>query len=153
MKKLLLLIPLCLSLVGCAGNKPMTKAVYTLAVSTGVSVGAQRYPTAVPYARIANTIICASATGTNVSPAEILTAIQTSPIAEAAATPEGKLVVNGVLVLYSALFEGGGVTDEEAKEWLQWTCDAVTLGLPPAGVNTVPVMVLSPKTSAVPYLK
>lgn len=160
MKRFFMLAPVLALAVfasGCANNRPMTKAVYTLAVSSGVQIGSDRYPEAVPYIRVANPIICAAASGTNVSPAAIVAAIQNSPVAEAAATPNGKMILNGALILYGALFEtgGGAVDNAEAREWLQWTCDAINLGLPPVAspaTNTARSRALSPRPS-LPHLK
>lgn len=144
MKKLfisLATVVLCLGLLtGCKSTPiPMQKAVYVTTVSTGVAFGVERYPQATPYLRVAQPIICAAGNGTNVTPAEVVAALQNSPAANAVATPEGKLILNGALAIYIGVFDSYGTDwvneQEQLKQYLQWTCDAVALGLPPIGTT------------------
>lgn len=126
-----------LVMAGCKSNNvplPMQKALYVTAVSSGVAIGVDKYPEVVPYLRVANPIICAAGNGTNVTPVEIISALTNSPAANAVATKEGKLILNGALNLYVSMFESYGTDwitkQEQLKEVLGWTCDAINQGLP-----------------------
>lgn len=159
MKRFLLAPILAVALLtGCAtANKPLTKALYVTSVSTGVSFGADRYPTAVPYLRVAAPLLCAAAEGTNLAPAEVVELLQNSPAANAVATVQGKLILNGALSLYIALAEsyGGGVTENETlREYLMWTCEAVNLGLPPlTPPAAIAARALDPRRALPPHIK
>lgn len=141
-KPFLFTIVACVALiaVGCSNTSPkMTKGLYVATVSSGVAIGVDRYPKAVPYLRVAEPIICAAGNGTNVTPAEIVAALQNSPAANAVATPEGKLILNGALILYISLFDSYGTDwvneQEQLKLYLGYTCEALALGLPPTNQN------------------
>lgn len=130
---------LCIGLfaigAGCKSTSlPMQKALYVTTVSTGVAFGVEKYPTALPYLRVAEPIICAAGNGTNITPAEIVAALQNSPAANAVATREGKVIMNGVIAIYIGVFESYG-TDyvahhEQLSNYLKWTCEAMGMGLP-----------------------
>lgn len=140
MKKLFipLVAVLCLGLlVGCKSTpQQLTKALYVTTVSSGIALGADRYPSSVPYLRVAAPIICAAGNSTNISPAEIVAALQNSPAANAVATQEGKLILNGALILYVSAYEAYGADyvdhHEQLRNYLQWTCESFALGLPAA---------------------
>lgn len=143
-KPFLFTIVACVALiaVGCKSNSvplPMQKALYVTTVSTGVAFGVERYPEVTPYLRVAQPIICAAGNGTNITPDEIVSALTNSPAANAVATKEGKAIMNGVIAIYYGVFESYGNDwvneQEQLKNYLQWTCEAVGLGLPPAGQN------------------
>jgi len=114
----------------------MSKALFVTTVSTGVAFGVEKYPQATPYLKVAAPIICAAGNSTNVSPADVVAALNNSPAANAIATPEGKLILNGALVLYISLFDSYGSdyikNTPQLQQYLQWTCESIELGLPPA---------------------
>ena len=122
-----------LAFTGCQNTGPIAKSLYVTSVSTGVALGVRRYPETKLYLQVATPIICAQASSTNVTPEQIIAALGNSPEATAAATPQGKLILNGALVLYFGIFDAIGIKDMPTlQNYLGWTCEALTLGLPPA---------------------
>lgn len=148
MKRLipLLAVALCAGLLtGCKSTPlPMQKALYVTTVSTGVALGVDKYPTALPFLRVAEPIICAAGNGTNVTPAEIVAALTNSPAANAVATREGQAIMNGVIAIYIGVFESYGADyvahHEQLSNYLKWTCEAVGLGLPPTNITVRSLM-------------
>lgn len=98
----LAIIGLGLMLVGCKNSSPLT---YSLATSTIVSYGLRNSPQTAGYLRDVQPVVCAAANGTNLSPAQIVTAIKESGIDDSA---EGRLIVDGVLLIYISAFDSLG---------------------------------------------
>lgn len=95
-----------LTLVGCKNSSPLT---YTIATSTLVSYGLRNSPQTAGYLRDVQPIVCSVAMGTNLTPAQVVAAIHASGIDDSA---EGKLIVNGILLLYISAFDNlGGKTN------------------------------------------
>lgn len=96
MKSILFLVPFLL-LAGCASQPTWTPAVIRTTVSIGVAAGSQQSPETVPYLRSAGAVVCATAAGTNVSPAAVVMALNGTPDVDALKTPTGLLILNGAL--------------------------------------------------------
>lgn len=133
LKQFLILAPLCLALVGCSSVGKLTPALVQQGVATGVSYGVVKYPTAIPYLKVAGAVICSAANGTNLAPAEVIAAVEASN-AGALKTPEAVLILNGALTLYVGIWEsyGADALSEHAKLqlYLQATCSGIHDGLP-----------------------
>ena len=129
---------LCLPIVTGCKTGPLAKSLYVTSVSTGVALGVQRYPETRLYLQVATPIICAQASSTNVTPEQIIKALGDSPEATAAASPQGKLILNGALVLYFGIFDAIGIQNMPVlQNYLSWTCEALTLGLPAANARVL----------------
>lgn len=105
MKKLTISIAallLAFVLVGCKNSSPLT---YSLATSTLVSYGLRNSPETAGYLRDVQPVVCSVANGTNLTPAQVVAAIESSGIDDSA---EGRLVVNGILLLYISAFDSLG---------------------------------------------
>ncbi len=134
MKNLFSLIPLlALALVaGCktGSNQIISPALVQAGVATGVSYGVVKYPTAIPYLRAADSIICSAANGTNIAPSEIVAAIEAAGLTK---TPESVLILNGALTLYIGVWQSYGADAVNnvptIKLYLQATCNGITDGL------------------------
>ncbi len=106
----------------------MSHAAFQSAVMLGEQFAIETHPEAVPYLRLATPIVCAAANGTNVSPAQIVAALQAAGITD----PATKLILNGSLALFNIVV--AGITDQsEARLYAQDLCQGLTLGLPPSG--------------------
>lgn len=134
LKSLLVLLSatLALATTGCK-NHQMNASLVRTGVAAGVSYSAVAYPQAVPYLRMSSVVICSQASGTNLSPAEVVAAIEASPEADAIKTPEGVIILNGALTLYNGLWESYGA-DAIANAptfqlYLKATCDGIHDGL------------------------
>lgn len=129
MKKLttsLAALALALITVGCKNTSP---AVYSLGTATIVSYGLRNSPQTAGYLRAVQPVACSLATGTNLNPAQVVHAIETSGIANSA---EGRLIVNGVLLLYITAYDGLGSSTNAAavRPYAQAVfCDGFALGL------------------------
>lgn len=128
-------------LSGCTttspNNPPLSKALVTIAVSTGVSFGVEQYPEAVPYLRVATPIVCSAAAGTNIQPAEIVQALTKAGITNSHA----KLIINSALAIYVTVFDYYGsswqTNQVQLQGYVQALCDGLNLGLPPDGPNSL----------------
>lgn len=132
-------ILLGLSLLFVAGcqSPGLTKSMVQTAVSTGVGFGVLKEPKAIPYLRASVPVICSAAHGTNLSPAEIVAALEGSD-AELEKTPEGVIIMNGIIGIYTAIFEayGDNVKDRPfLQAGLEGACEGLKLGLPPEPVE------------------
>lgn len=130
--KPILLFGLCLSLLtGCTSINPiLSTQLLRSGVATGVSYGVSRYPQSVPGVRVVTEVVCAAAASTNISPANVIAAIQSSGVE---LTPETTLIVNGALLLYTGVWNAYGenaVNNPALKPYLQATCDGMKDGLP-----------------------
>lgn len=132
MKTLIPLLGLCLLIAGCK-SPGLTKATVQTAVSTSVAWGVLKEPRAIPYLKATVPVICSAAHGTNLSPAEVVAALEKSP-AEKLKTPEGVIIINGVLGIYTAVFEAYG-SDIDDQPFLQagldGACEGMKMALPP----------------------
>lgn len=144
LKTILFLVPVLLA--GCASNPALTQTAIRLTVSTGVAVGSQQSPQVVPYLRAAGSVVCATAAGTDVSPAAVVAALNGTPDVDALKTTEGLLILNGALGIYQLAWDQlGSNTNNLAtlKGDLQAVCDGITLGLP--GQATALKMQMAPR--------
>lgn len=121
-----------LAVTGCGTVKSVvTPAVVQSGVSTGVRFGVSKYPTAIPAVRIATEVICSAANGTNVSPAEIVAAIEKSSF-ENLKTPEAIFITQGIVNAYTIVwnsFASDAVSQSEALPYLQAVCNGGRDGL------------------------
>lgn len=119
------------STTGCK-TPAMTQAVVQTTVATGVAFGIQKSPQAIPYLKAATPIVCSAASGTNISPTEVISAIEAANI-DGLKTPEAVIIMNGALSLYVVLYEEYGVdalkNQAQLKAYLQGTCNGLELGL------------------------
>lgn len=95
-----------LALLLTAGCKNTSPAVYSIATATAVSYGLRNSPETANRLREIQPLTCAMASGTNLTPAEIVSAIEASGIA--GGSPESQLIINGVMVLYIAAYDSLG---------------------------------------------
>lgn len=123
----------CLLTCGCSTiTGKLTPPVVQQGVATGVSYSTAKYPTAIPYVRAAGEVICSAANGTNLSPAAVVAAVESSN-ATFLKTPEGVLILNSALTLYIGVWESYGAEAVNnapvLKTYLQATCDGINQGL------------------------
>lgn len=131
-----------LSLLLAAGCRSpgLTKSMVQTAVSTGVGFGVIKEPRAIPYLRAAVPVVCSAAAGTNLSPAQIVAALEKSS-AEGLKTPEAVIIMNGVIGIYTAIFEAYGADIKDRpylKAALEGTCEGMKLGLPTEAQSVKP---------------
>lgn len=134
MKTQLALIALAgLLLAGCTGaNAPLGQSIVRTSVSTGVAIGTAQHPEATPYVRTASLVICAAANQTNVQPAQIVANLEAAGVGN---DVYAKLIVNGVLGIYTSVYEyyGSAIGNEVVLlGYLKAVCDGMNDGLPPA---------------------
>lgn len=152
------LIPVALAVVlaftGCGTVKSTLKpAVVQSGVAAGVRFGVAKYPTALPAVRVATEVICSAANGTNISPAVIVAAIESSSY-ESLKTPEAVFITQGIVTLYSAAwnsFASDAVAQSEALPYLQAVCNGGREGL--AGFSTAASRALAPGQLNWPQLR
>lgn len=118
-------------LTGCSSVK-ISPAIVHQGVSAGVSYSVTKYPNAVPYLRAAAPVICSAANSTNLSPNEVVSAIESSG-ASAFKTPEGVLILNTALTIYIGLWNSYGDTAlnnaPQFRLYLLATCNGLNDGL------------------------
>jgi len=126
-----LFIGLCLLLLnGCATtspNAPMSHAVFTAAVTLGEQIGLETHPEATPYVRAAAGVVCSVANGTNVTPAEIVKALEAANVTNSTA----RIIINGSLAILNVVVAGLGTNDNEIRLYGKDLCQGMQLGLPP----------------------
>lgn len=151
MKKLIYLAALVAFTAGC---RHMTPEIVQSGVTAGVRYGITKYPSAVPAVRISEQVICSAATGTNLSPAAVVAAIEASDW-EKAKTPEAVFILNGVILIYSGVWNSYG---EDAinnapvfREYLGAVCLGIHDGL--LGTITVAKINQPPPNVTWPLLK
>lgn len=105
MKKLIAPIA-AIALILTAGCKNTSPAVYSLATATAVSYGLRNSPSTANYLRAVQPVACAVTAGDNLTPADIVAAIEKSGIA--GNSPESAAIVNGITLLYIAAYDGLG---------------------------------------------
>jgi hypothetical protein len=139
MKKLIFLLPIAI-LAGCTspvGKAVLSPAMVQVAVETGVSFGSSKYPAAVPYLRIADSVICSAADSTNIEPAQIVAAVEAAGVVSAT-NAEAVLILNGSLAIYETVFDAYGTNwianQPVLQGYLKSVCDGISAGLPPAGM-------------------
>lgn len=117
-----------LLLAGCTSQNqgPMSHAAFTAAVTLGEQIGLETHPEAVPYVRAAVPVVCAVANGTNVSPAEIVAALEKANVTNATA----KLIINGSLSLLNIVVAGVGTNETEIRLYGKDLCNGMQAGLP-----------------------
>lgn len=111
----------------------MSPLVVQQGVAAGVAYSAVKYPTAVPYLKAATPVVCAASEGNALSPEEVVAAIENTPLVTQLKTPEGVLILNGALVLYTGVWEGYGkdavANSDSLREYLKATCLGMEQGL------------------------
>ena len=139
MKMFVALICASILLMGCKtqpGAVNIGPPLVRMGVYTGATYGMIKYPQAIPGVRGAAAIVCAQAAGTNVSPAEVVQAVQ----AYTELTPESKIIINGALQFYTLLWNTYAPTGTNSVllgQYLTATCDGLNdalvtgLDLPP----------------------
>ena len=131
---------LSLFVAGCK-TPAVTQAIVQTTVATGVALGIQKSPEAIPYLWAAAPIVCSAASGTNISPAVVVAAIEAANI-DTLKTPEAVIIMNGALSLYFVLYDQYGIeavnNQELLKAYLQGTCNGLNLGLAGKSRGTIP---------------
>lgn len=122
-----------LALAGCAGGKVnISPAIVQQGVATSVAYSVTKYPQALPYLRAAAPVICSAANSTNLSPAQVIAALESSNAA-LLKTPEAALIMNTALLLYIGVYESYGdnaLNNYPAlRPYLQATCDGMNDGV------------------------
>lgn len=121
---------------GCAGQFQVSPAVVQQGVASGVSYSSAKFPTAVPYLLAAGDVICSEANGTNLAPADVIAAIESSNASQFK-TPEAVLILNSALTLYIGIWDSYGsnalANATTLQPYLKATCDGINQGLPPQG--------------------
>jgi hypothetical protein len=123
MKKLILSIAAVALLVtaGCKTANPNAgPALLRLGVSTTAGYSIMRYPQAVPGVRAGADVICAAAAGTNVSPVQIVAALD----AYGVKSPEAVFILNAALGAYNIAYNGLSSTNA-AQPYAQAVCDGL----------------------------
>lgn len=143
MKKLILATILALPLIfsGCKSSNPnIGPALLQVGVSTGAGYGILKYPQAVPGVRAGADVICAAAAGTNVSPANIVAAID----AYGELTPEATFILQGALNAYSLVYNGMSDTNTTVvRPYAQAVCNGLNEALLLSGQRG-PAVVVDP---------
>jgi len=117
----------CLMFVGCAGNPAMSHAAFTAAVTLGEQIGLETHPEATPHVRAAVPVVCAVANGTNVTPSEIVKALEAANVTNVTA----RLIINGSLSLLNVVVSGLSTNDTEIRLYGKDLCNGMQAGLPP----------------------
>lgn len=141
-------IVLAVTLVGCKNSSPL---VYSLTTQNIVSYGLRNSPNTAGYLRDVQPVVCAAANGTNLTPAQIVTAIQSSGIDDSA---EGKLIMNSVLIVFISAYDGlGANTNASAVQPYAQAifCDGFEWGL--AGAPSSKARNAPPAKTVWPLLK
>lgn len=141
-----------LLLCGCSATKPlMSPALLQQGVSSAVAFGTAKYPTALPFVRAAEPIICSASEGTNLSPAVVVAAIQQANVLQ---TPESVFIVNSALLLYEGVYNAFGAdavnNSAQLKEYLHATCLGIGQGI--VAIRAGP-MALPPRPSGWPQVQ
>lgn len=145
MKRFLIPVALValLAFTGCGTvGKIITPAAVQSGVSSGVRYGVAKYPEALPAVRVATEVICSQANGTNVSPAEIVAAIENSSF-ERIKTPEAIFITQSMITIYTAAwnsFASDAVAASEAKPYLQAVCNGAIEGMPKPNIFRLPTL-------------
>lgn len=137
LKSLFPVLIVAVLIVGCTGPRAISPAIVQQGVAMSVGYSALKYPTAVPYLRAATPVICSAANSSNLAPAQVIAAVESSG-ASSVKTPEGVLILNTALLLYIGVWQSYGEdalnNSPQLRLYLQATCDGMTAGLPqPAG--------------------
>lgn len=124
-----------LVLTGCkTAPRPLTNLAVTTGATLATQWGSAQYPTAVPFIRVADVVICDTAANTNLSPDALVAALANSPEASVVKTPEGVMIVNGIVAVYTGLWDGFGsnqVANSAAlRAYLNDLCIGIKAGLP-----------------------
>ena len=136
MKKLLaplIAVAIALASVGCKNTSP---AFYSLATATAVSYGLRNSPQTANYLRAVQPVACAVASGTNLTPADVVKAIDASGIA--GNSDEARAIVVAAELLYITAYDALGSRTNAAAVRPYTTavfCDGFAAGL--AGAPSV----------------
>lgn len=121
----LLTLPCLMLLGGCkntGGNANVGPALLRLGVSTAAGYAILQNPEAAPGVRAGAGIVCAYAHATNVSPAEIVAAIN----AYGELKPEAVFILNAAISAYSLTFNGLANTNAATASPYAWAlCDGL----------------------------
>lgn len=118
----------CLLLfTGCTSNPAMSHAAFRASVTLGEQIGLSTHPEATPYVRAAVPVVCSVANGTNVTPAEIVKALEKANVTNSTAI----LIINGGISLLDVVVAGLGTNQTEIRAYGQDLCVAMQAGLPP----------------------
>lgn len=129
-----------IAFTGCVNaRKVITPGTVQSGTAAGVRYGLTKFPSATPAVRIASEVVCSMSNSTNISPTEIVAAIESSNY-ENLKTPEAIFIVQGVITLYSSAwnsFASDAVAQSEALPYLQAICNGSRDGL--AGIPTAAI--------------
>lgn len=129
----LILLPVIL-LAGCTSTKQLiTPAIVRQGVSALEGYSISKYPDTVPYLKAAAPVICSAANSTNLSPTQVINALEKSKANELK-TPQGVLILNSLLVLYIGIWDAYGDDavnrSPDLQSYLKATCDGMNDRLP-----------------------
>lgn len=131
------LVASALAFTGCQTGPKLSPALVSVAVSTGVSLGVDKYPQTIPFIRAATPVVCAAANSTNIEPAQVVAALESSGVIDKTNTT-ARLILNGALAVYITVFDNFGEnwvnSKPELQSYLKAVCDGLTTGVPPAGL-------------------
>lgn len=142
-----LLVVCSLLLVGCSSTNPnnvVSHAAFKAAVTLSEQIALEAHPEVVPHLRVATSVVCATANGTNVNPSQIVADLQAAGITNATA----KIIINSSIALLNVAVAGLGTNQTEIRLYGQDFCSALKDGLPPE--NAVARAMTAP---ALPHLK
>ena len=111
-----------------AGRIGISPIVTEVAVSTVVGYGLRNSPNAATYVSAIAPILCSLADGQPMTVEEVVAALRRSH-ANVLKTPEGVLVVNGVLIAYTVALDSLGTNRTTAPLHLAAACRGIHLGL------------------------
>jgi hypothetical protein len=131
MKNKLTVLGLALALAGIVTGcgttgKTLTPALVQIAVQTGTSYGIMKDTNAIPYLRAAAPVICNAAGSGTLDPTAVVAALESSGSAQLK-TPEGVIIINGVLAIYEAVYDayGTNVQASVVQPYLQAVCNGL----------------------------
>ena len=131
MKKLFILLGVTTSLLaGCATNSTVGPALVRLGVSTSAGYTLVKYPAARPGVAAGREIVCAVASGQDLSPVAVVAALDAAGVAW---TPEAWFAINGAVGAYNLAWNGlGEPGTAKARPYLEAVCGGLTdaLGAP-----------------------
>jgi hypothetical protein len=141
------ILVLLLILTGCGttANPALGPAALQASVTLGTEIATDRHPELVPQFRLAGTAACAVADGTNIAPAEMVSAMDKAGITNLLARD----IMNGFLATYNVAYVYVGTNFDRFRPYSRALCDGIRMGLPPEG----PPQPMAKRKELPPHLK
>lgn len=128
---------------GCktgSGSSVVSPALTQSFVASGVRYGVTKWPSSKPAVAAGVEVVCSVGNGTNLNPAVIVAAVDSSNFA-ALKTPEAVLIMEGVIGAYTLIWNSYGAdainNAPTLKLYLQATCNGGREGLAPLTLRSV----------------